>query len=352
LKNTPGVDVKRYEGDIDWKKVAAAGNRFVVMRATVGDYYTDPRFYSYWSGAKDAGLLVGVFHVVMSNIYGSKQMDRLYSVLGDRKPDFPIVLDVEVDTNVSIAANTACIQDCIRESAKYDPRKPIIYTAFYYWRDHVQRSTDWAKYDLWVASYDPKPFLPPDWTNWKFWQYTPNGKVDGITGSADQDWFQGSYPDLVNYAGQVPTPTPEPVSGLRARVIVTVLNIRSGPALSYKNLGTLSINTVLSAINLGGQDLWVESDTGKWSACNYGGKQYMQLLPGDKPADGIKAKVLFDHLNIRSGPATSYEVIGKLNTGDMINIVGIGGKDAWIEYDLGKWAAFSYSTGKYMEIVT
>ena len=43
MPGTPGIDVSRYQGEIDWKKVAAAGYKFAVIRATVGDYYTDRR---------------------------------------------------------------------------------------------------------------------------------------------------------------------------------------------------------------------------------------------------------------------------------------------------------------------
>lgn len=352
MTNTPGIDVSRYDEEIDWKMVAAAGYKFAVIRATVGDYYTDPRLYSYWSGAKDAGLFVTVYHVLIATKYANKQIDRLYSVLGDRKPDFPVVLDIEVDSGVSNSANTACIQDCILEIGKHDTRKPIIYTAYYYWKDHVVASSDWGKYDLWVASYDRStPFIPPGWSNWKFWQYSDHGTVPGTTGSKDCDWFQGSYEDLVSYANGVAQPEPNPIAGLSARVIIPVLNIRSGPGTSYKKIGYMLFGTNINIFNLGGKDLWVESSPGKWSAFIYGGQQYMELTAGDGSSSGLQARVLYDHLNIRNGPGITYADIGKFNTGDVINIAGIGGKDAWVQYELGKWSAFSYGSEKYIKLV-
>ena len=75
---TPGIDVSRYEGEIDWKQVAAAGYRFAVIRATVGNYYTDPRLYSNWAAAKEVGLLVSAYHVLVATNYADKQIDWLF----------------------------------------------------------------------------------------------------------------------------------------------------------------------------------------------------------------------------------------------------------------------------------
>ncbi len=349
---TAGIDVSRYEGEIDWKQVAAAGYRFAVIRATVGDYYTDPRFYTYWTDAKAAGLLVSAYHVVVSTKYAENQISRLFSVMGDRKADFPLILDVERDDQVSNAANTACIQDCIREMAKYDARRPIIYTAYYYWKDHVLTSSDWANYDLWVATYSEKPYIPPGWSTWKFWQYSENGKVPGISSGTDLNWFNGSYEDLVNYSGQsVTEPTPVNTSGLSARVLVSVLNIRSGAGISYKNIGTLLKNATVNIINLGGTDVWIKSEAGTWSACYHAGSQYMEVLSVENSGDTLKARVLVDQLNVRNGPSTSNaSVVGKLKKDDVVTITGIGGQNVWVQFDLGQWAAFYYGNVKYMEL--
>ena len=55
MSNVSGIDVSRWQGEIDWGRVAAAGYHFAVIRATVGNYYTDPRFYENWHDAHDAG---------------------------------------------------------------------------------------------------------------------------------------------------------------------------------------------------------------------------------------------------------------------------------------------------------
>jgi GH25 family lysozyme M1 (1,4-beta-N-acetylmuramidase)/uncharacterized protein YraI len=343
---TLGVDASRYDNEIDWKQVYAAGYRFAVIRATVGDYYTDPRFYSNWDGAKNAGMLVSAYHVIVATNYASTQINRLFSVLDHRKSDFPYIFDIERQDVTSKVTNAACIQDCASELAKHDNRRPIFYTAQYFWKDFVASSPDWSKYDLWVASYSTKPYLPSDWSTWKFWQYSEKGVVPGMGAAADVNNFNGSYADLVKYCGAAPTPAVS-TTNLNAKVLVSVLNIRSGPGTSYKIGGKMVQGNTVNVINIGGSDVWVQLAAGKWAAAWYNGQQYMDMIP-DNP---FKAQSRVDQLNIRTGPGTAYASVGKLKTGDVVPVIGIDGNDAWIEFDLGKWSAFKQNTTHYMQLV-
>ena len=343
---TPGVDASRYDGEIDWKKVYAAGYRFAVIRATVGDYYTDPRFYTNWDGAKNAGMLVSAYHVIVATNYANTQINRLFSVLDKRKSDFPYIFDIERKDSTNKAVNASCIQDCVHELAKHDSRRPIFYTAQYYWKDNVASSPDWGKYDLWVASYSSKPYLPSDWTTWKFWQYSETGKVPGMGAQADVNNFNGSYADFVKYCGTQPTPAVS-TTNLHAKVLVSVLNVRSGPSTSYKNVSKMVLGNTVNVINIAGSDTWVQHAAGKWSAAYFNGQQYLDIVPGNP----FKAQSKVDQLNIRTGPGTNFAVVGKLKTGDTVNVSGIGGHDAWVEFDLGKWSAFTHGSDSYMQLV-
>lgn len=60
--NTQGIDVSRYQGNIDWAKVKASGMTFVFIKATEGQTYTDPNFQTNVTGALAAGMLVGTYH--------------------------------------------------------------------------------------------------------------------------------------------------------------------------------------------------------------------------------------------------------------------------------------------------
>jgi len=263
---TPGIDVSRWQGEVNWELVAAAGYRFAVIRATIGDYYTDPRLYVNWSAARDAGLLVSAYHVVTPERSVDAQIDRLFDVLEDRESDLPLVLDIELSRGVSRDGITTCVRDCMQKVEQLDGRKPIVYTGKWFWNSYVSPSPEWSAYDLWVANYGvSSPTLPAGWDEWKFWQYSDKGSVPG-SGSkyTDLDWFAGSYEDLLEYAQRGPEPPPEPAAGLRARVSVPVLKIFNGPGVNYDQIGELHEGDAVNIVALDGKDVWAEVAPGQW----------------------------------------------------------------------------------------
>lgn len=56
-----GIDVSKWNGTIDWKKVKADGIDYVIIRGGFGNATVDPQFESYIQGASDAGLKIGVY---------------------------------------------------------------------------------------------------------------------------------------------------------------------------------------------------------------------------------------------------------------------------------------------------
>ena len=343
MSTTSGIDVSRWQGDIKWEMVAAAGYRFAVIRATVGETYTDPRFHMNWAGARNAGLLVSVYHVVKPEHPADSQVARLLDALGDRRADLPLVLDIELHGGLGPADITACINDCLRKVEQTSGRKPIIYTAKWFWNSHVLPSPEWSAYDLWVAHYGVSaPALPTGWSEWRFWQYSDKGSVPGVSaGSTDLNWYAGTYEDLLKYAGTVLQPRPG--VGLRARVSVPTLNLRNGPDVNYTDIGDLHAGDVVSIIALDGQDVWVEIEQGKWAAFASHGERYMEL-------EGARARVSVPTLNIRNSPSTGSSDIGDLHLGDSVNIIGLDGKDVWAEIEPGKWAAFAAHGERYMQL--
>ena len=96
-------------------------------------------------------------------------------------------------------------------------------------------SSEWAQYDLWVASYGSgNAVLPAGWTDWKIWQYTGNGHAPGIAGNVDLNWFNGSYDELLKYCD---AHAPQPI-GQRAKTTAG-LNVRNGAGVNYQDIGDL-----------------------------------------------------------------------------------------------------------------
>ena len=51
-----GIDVSKFQGEIDWSKVADSGVKFAWIKATEGGDRVDERFEANWEGAKAAGV--------------------------------------------------------------------------------------------------------------------------------------------------------------------------------------------------------------------------------------------------------------------------------------------------------
>lgn len=282
-ERVPGIDVSRWQGQMNWREVAAAGFRYAFIRASIGDAYTDPRFYANWDGARSAGLLVSAYHVIAPKASAAAQMAYFFDILDDRISDLPLVLDVEREDGVAPTGITQCVKGCVREVEGRESRKPIIYTARWFWNRCVLPAPEWSTYDLWVASYTTEPLLPRDWQTWRFWQHSETGRVPGSgSRSTDLNWFPGSYGDLLTYAGKSREAPADPAVLWRARVVIPKLNVRSGPGRRFKDIGDLHEGDVIEALTLTGQDVWVEFEPGKWAAFSLGDDDdapYMEIIP-------------------------------------------------------------------------
>jgi GH25 family lysozyme M1 (1,4-beta-N-acetylmuramidase) len=300
MERVAGIDVSRWQGKIDWTKVAAAGYHYAIIRATIGDDYTDPRFLENWHGAQNAGLLVSAYHVIAPKAAAERQIAHFFAVLGNLKADLPLCMDVEREDGTALETITRCVKACLLNTEDRDQRKPIIYTARWFWDRYVLPAPEWRTYDLWVASYTSSAILPRDWKSWRFWQYSESGAVPGSGSRAtDLNWFAGSYADLVEYSGKKAEPEEE-------------------------------------AEEEGEEEAEAEVET---------------ETEADKIEAGSPWQIrVLDKVNVRTGPGTSFEDVGDLYAGDVIEVQALAGNDVWVEFEPGRWAAFARKGEIYMEL--
>ena len=90
-----GVDVARYQGDIDWNKVPKDNILFVYVKATEGKTYIDPTFHRSMKGAKKAGFKVGAYHFFRMTSGAREQFEHFQSQVGKYKMDLIPMIDVE-----------------------------------------------------------------------------------------------------------------------------------------------------------------------------------------------------------------------------------------------------------------
>ena len=223
MATVPGIDVSYWNAGIDWPKVRATGQRFVVAKATEGDGYRDPTLDDNWFGAKSAGLLRGAYHFFRCNVDAKKQADNYIDYARTLKDDgeFPPVLDLETHDNVKKDKIIPAVKIWLDRVGAAFGKKPIIYSGFYFLKDYLSEAGGgppvWAKdYPLWLAQYPNQytegmqPSLPMGWFSWTIWQYSEKGRLNGINANVDLDLFNGTLEDLYKFTGaKMITETPK-----------------------------------------------------------------------------------------------------------------------------------------------
>ena len=108
-----GIDISRWQGEIDWSAVKAAGTRFVYMKATEGGDHVDPAFRRNWEGARRAGVARGAYHFVFWCRPAHEQAVWFKQQIPNDPDALPPVLDVEWNGH-----SRTCPQKIDRELAR------------------------------------------------------------------------------------------------------------------------------------------------------------------------------------------------------------------------------------------
>ena len=213
-----GIDVSYWDSGIDWPKVRATGQRFVIIKATEGETYEDPTFKDNWRGAKTAGLLRGVYSYFHPNQDPKKQADHFINVVGSMNDngELPPALDLEVSDGVSKDKIIVRAKTWLDRVEQAFGKKAFIYSSISFLQTNFSELGGgppvWAKeYPLWLAWYPNQyvpemiPLIPNGWFNWTVWQYSNKGILNGINAKVDLDVFNGTLEQLYTLGGvQIP----------------------------------------------------------------------------------------------------------------------------------------------------
>lgn len=230
----PGIDVSHWDGKVDWKRVRAAGYRFMFAKATEGNYYKDDTFQPNWTGARQVGILRGAYHFYKPEIDPLVQARYFTDFLaGFDAGEFPPVLDMEVTTVTEMGATVQvprlkfieAVRKFLQAVEQTTGKKPIVYSNWDILNNYFVgadfKPPAWIfEHILWLAQYPnagaaaTAPLMPKGYTRWHFWQWTERGRVDGIDPNTDVDlnWFNGSLADLYKLAG-LPLPVEDAQTG-------------------------------------------------------------------------------------------------------------------------------------------
>lgn len=210
-----GIDVSKwqhpYGAAINWRAVAAAGAKFVFIKATDNTNYTNAYFRSDWAAAHSVGLFRGAYHYARpsASLSTAEAQARYYvSVVGTTREygDFAPVLDFEDSGGLSPSALSNWAHTWLSTVQRLTGRVPILYTYPYFWQTRMAASRSFGAYPLWLASYRSSAPAPlPGWNGWTFWQHTDRARYPGISANVDESYFCCSSGTLAGLAdGRTP----------------------------------------------------------------------------------------------------------------------------------------------------
>ena len=188
-----GRDVSAWQKEIDWEKVKASGVEFAILRcgyrgAKTGALVEDSYFYKNLTGAKEAGVKVGVyfFTQAMTETEAVEEASMVLALLGDTETEYPIFIDTENTNgradNLDKATRTA-VCDAFCKTIEASGRKAGIY-ASRNWFNTKLNDDKLSEHLRWVAEYASTTAYAK---RYEMWQYTSSGSVDGINGRVDLD---------------------------------------------------------------------------------------------------------------------------------------------------------------------
>lgn len=358
-----GIDVSKWQGKIDWKKVKASGIDFAIIRigyrAEDGKIYKDSYSDYNIQQADKAGLLIGVyfFSTAVSKTEAEAEAKWVAEAVKGYPISYPVVYDCENFSNSTSRMYSLSVQqrtdnalsflNCI-ETFGY---KGMFYAA----KSDIENSYNWetekiaAKYKIWVAHYSEITYPTkenPDYSGrYDMWQYTNMGKVSGINSNTDMIVSYFTCKKAVPKSGKAPETAKAPEESdkvyTKTEDKVTakdVVNLRDGATTNSNIVGTLKNGDVVTRTATG---------TNGWSKLLYNGKTVYAITsylttdlsftppkveqPTDSVYSTVNEKVTAkDTTNLRSVASSkdASTIVHTLKNGEVVTRTGIG-ENGW-----------------------
>ena len=231
-----GIDVSRWQTNVDYAKLKRAGVEFVIIQAGFGDVLSYPKqkdkmFESHYKAAKAAGLHVGAYwYSYATTVAGAKrEAQGFIQTIKGKQFDMPIYLDIEERSQKS-NANEICKAFCeVCEAANY-------WTGVYSYLGMINECISKSicdRYSLWVAQWNVQKCTYNGTVN--IWQYADNAVYNGVKGVVDADICYDDYPSKIKAAGKNGYTKPTP------KVLDT-----KGMKQGDRNLGVYELKSMLS----------------------------------------------------------------------------------------------------------
>ncbi len=323
-----GIDVSKWNGNIDWKSVKNSGIDYVIIRAGYGSSTVDPQFKNYVEGAKNAGLKIGVYwfsyatNAANAKIEAQKCLDTLAPY--KNSITYPVFFDFEYESvnyanknGVTVTKNLATqMANEFLNTIKSQGYTTGIYTNKDFSNTYFSSDLLYSN-NLWVAQYSStNTFNKP----YNMWQYSETGRVPGISGNVDLNYtcLKMNNSNSTNNDNTTNTPSTSSEKG----VTTDNLNFRKEASTSSSIITTIPKNTTIEIIDKsisGWYKVKYQNNTG------YVSSKYVKLNSDDSsantPSTSIEKGVTTGNLNFRKEPSISSSIISTIPRNTTIEII-------------------------------
>ena len=192
-----GIDVSKWNGDIDWKTVSHTGDaQFVMIRASYGYEDTDPKVEENVKGCEKYNIPYGFYHYMYATTVAEAKKEAAYflNVIQNYSPEYPVVLDIEEEfykqmDKKKVTEIVATFMEAVEDAGYYG----MIYSYAKFFDDCLIMDKI-EKYDIWVACWGDSEKLSESYSyHYGMWQYSETGRVDGIDEDVDLDYAYKDY---------------------------------------------------------------------------------------------------------------------------------------------------------------
>ena len=180
-----GIDVSKWQGDIDFDKIKDTGIEFVFIKmggqnGIGGDYYLDPKFERNIEGFTNIGIPVGLYFYSYANSPDNAKKDALWVIdkIKDYKIDLPIAFDWENWSSFNkfhVSFNTLTKSfESFANTLKENGYDSMLYSS----KNYLENIWLKTNYPIWLAHYTKETDYKG---TYKCWQRTSSAKISGIT---------------------------------------------------------------------------------------------------------------------------------------------------------------------------
>lgn len=267
-----GIDVSEYNGIVDWELVKQQGYSYAMIKTGDGRAPenfmddVDEQFEANYSGAGEAGLKRGVYHVCCTRTPEGAAAEAKYclEILNGRTLEYPVAYDMEMPGNFAGGKkNTTAMAKAFCDVIRSAGYTPMIYSSV----SHLNKDFNWKKLQdvqVWAADVGVKKTSFSGVCH--IWQYSHTGKVSGagnVEGYTDLNESYLEYPRKL----KVKKKTVTLKKGKTYKIKATLSPATVYDALKYssnkKSVATVSARGVIRAKKKGKATIRIKTVNGK-----------------------------------------------------------------------------------------